>query len=80
MDSIWQQYIELYNNEIDVLISINIEDLKKINEKVGKIIDLFRKNKIYIYPGGGGEYGKISIRKPKVKWYEPKLTLDNWIN
>lgn len=80
VDSIWQQYIELYNNEIDVLISINIEDLKKINEKVGKIIDLFRKNKIYIYPGGGGEYGKISIRKPKVKWYEPKLTLDNWIN
>ncbi|ABR56895.1 PHP domain protein [Methanococcus aeolicus Nankai-3] len=94
VDSIWQQYIEAYGNEITVLININIEDLKKINEKVGKIIYLFRKNKIYIYPGGGGEYGKISILKPKIKWYgskaesdndqkfssnKPKTTLDKWI-
>ncbi len=79
VESLWQEYIELYHNEINILTNIGIKDLIKINEKVGKTIDLFRRDKIYIYPGGGGEYGKIMKTPPKIRWYEPKSTLDSWI-
>ncbi|GAA0129298.1 TIGR00375 family protein [Methanococcus maripaludis] len=79
VDTIWEQYIEKYGNEIDVLINEDISELKKINEKVGHIIELFRTGKIYIYPGGGGEYGHISKVPVTVKWFKPKLTLDSWV-
>ncbi|MDK2790780.1 MAG: hypothetical protein PWP15_1289 [Methanothermococcus sp.] len=79
VDGLWQEYIEKYGNEIDVLINADVEELRGINEKVGRTIELFRRNKIYIYPGGGGEYGKIMKNRPKIKWYEPKVTLDKWI-
>ncbi|ABR55007.1 PHP domain protein [Methanococcus vannielii SB] len=79
VDLIWEQYIGRYNNEIDVLINEDILEIKKINEKVGNMIELFRKGKIYIYPGGGGEYGHISKIMPTVKWFHPKVTLDSWV-
>ena len=79
VNKLWTKYIEKYGNEIDVLINAPVEDIKKINEKVGDTIDLLRRGKIYIYPGAGGEYGRIYKTKPKVKFYEKKITLDNWI-
>ena len=79
VNDLWDKYIEKYNNEINILINININNLKEINENVSHIIYLFRTNKIYISPGGGGQYGKISIKKPTINWYSPTTTLDNWV-
>jgi len=79
VESLWKEYIEEYYNEINVLIKEDLSNLMKINEKVGRVIELFRKNKIYYYPGGGGEYGKILKTPPKIKWYQPIITLDSWL-
>ncbi|AEF96206.1 TIGR00375 family protein [Methanotorris igneus] len=80
VNNLWEKFIEKYKNEINVLINADIEELKKINEDVGNTIELFREGKIYIYPGGGGEYGRIMKTPPKIKWYVMQNTLDAWLN
>jgi len=79
VENLWRKYIEHFGNEIEVLIKEDISNLMKINEKVGRTIEMFRKNRIYYYPGGGGEYGRILKTPPKIRWYKPVTTLDNWL-
>ncbi len=73
---VWESYIKEFGNEIDVLIKTPINELKKINQKVGELIDLFRNNKFRYIPGGGGVYG-IPVppgKKFEVKYFEHKQT------
>ena len=79
VQSLWEEFIKKYGNEIEVLINADIEELAKIHPKVAETINLFRRGKIYIYPGGGGEYGKISFKPQKVEWYREEITLDRWL-
>jgi len=79
VENLWKRYIELFGNEINVLIKEDISNLIKVHEKVGRTIEMFRKNKIYYYPGGGGEYGRILKTPPKIRWYKPVTTLDSWL-
>ncbi|MFQ6050658.1 MAG: TIGR00375 family protein [Candidatus Hydrothermarchaeota archaeon] len=56
----WRLLIETFQTEISVLIDVPIEELKKVtDERIGECIEAFRTGKFSIYPGGGGEYGKI---------------------
>ncbi|HID47916.1 MAG TPA: TIGR00375 family protein [Methanococcaceae archaeon] len=79
VENLWRKYIELFNNEIEVLVKEDIANLIKVNERVGRTIEMFRKNRIYYYPGGGGEYGRILKTPPKIRWYKPMTTLDTWL-
>ncbi|ACX72173.1 Hedgehog/intein hint domain protein [Methanocaldococcus vulcanius M7] len=79
VQGLWEEFIKKYGNEIEVLINADIQELAKIHPKVAETINLFRKGKIYIYPGGGGEYGRISFKPQKVEWYREEITLDRWL-
>jgi len=63
VQELWKKLVERYGNEINILLNIEIEEIKKINKEVGKIISLFRKGKIKYIPGGAGKYGEIYIEK-----------------
>jgi uncharacterized protein (TIGR00375 family) len=57
--NIWQTFVETYGNEIDALLSVPVEDLKRIDEKTALYIQAFRDDKIEQVPGGAGIYGKL---------------------
>ena len=76
VQGIWQKLIDNFSTEINVLISADLDDIKKIDSGVGLAIESFRNNTVDIVPGGGGRYGQIlfknEVKKPKV------VTLDNF--
>ena len=76
VQGIWQKLIDNFKTEIDVLINVELEDIRKIDSDVSQAIESFRNNTIDIIPGGGGKYGKICFKKEVKK---PKMvTLDNF--
>lgn len=76
VQGIWQKLIDNFNTEIDVLINVELDDIKKIDFDVSSAIEAFRNNTIDIIPGGGGQYGQICFKKEVKK---PKMvTLDNF--
>ena len=76
VQGIWQKLIDNFKTEIDVLINVSLEDIKRVGPEVSHAIESFRNNTIDVVPGGGGQYGQIlfkkEIKKPKV------VTLDNF--
>ena len=76
VQGIWQKLIDNFKTEIDVLINVDLDDIKKMDSDVALAIESFRNNTIDIIPGGGGQYGKICFKKEVKK---PKMvTLDNF--
>ena len=59
---IWDKLIGLYGSEVAVLVDANIQD-SGIDERVMKSIHAFRDGKVKVYPGGGGQYGRIEFRE-----------------
>lgn len=62
----WQLYnelIEKFQNEFNILLNIEKEDLlkNKVDAKLAEIIVLNRKNKLSIKPGYDGEYGVVEM-------------------
>ncbi|MGC9310215.1 MAG: TIGR00375 family protein [Candidatus Aenigmatarchaeota archaeon] len=57
--NLWQTFVETFGNEIDALISVPVEDLKRIDEKTAAYVQAFREDKIEQVPGGAGVYGKL---------------------
>ena len=55
----WQKMIDAFGSEIDVLINVSLDEIKKIDSDVADIIKSFRNNSINVVPGGGGQYGQI---------------------
>lgn len=45
VQSLWEEFIKKYGNEIEVLINADIDELSKIHPKVAETINLFRKGK-----------------------------------
>ncbi|MBP2172750.1 TIGR00375 family protein [Methanococcus voltae] len=79
VQTLYDKYLGNFKNEIEILTKSDIHELKAIHETVGQTIEKFRNNTINIYPGGGGEYGYISKNPVKIKRYEQKTTLENWM-
>ena len=76
VQGIWQKLIDGFGTEIDVLINVSLDDIKKIDARISVAIESFRNGTIEVVPGGGGQYGQIlfekEVEKPKV------VTLDNF--
>ena len=76
VQEIWQKLIDNFKTEIDVLINVSLDDIKRVDSEVSRAIGSFRNKTIDVVPGGGGQYGQIlfkkEIKKPKV------VTLDNF--
>ncbi len=62
VQNFWRILIEEFGDEISVLIDADISEISKIsNKKISVVIKSFREGSLRIYPGGGGEYGKLEI-------------------
>ena len=76
VQGIWQKLIDNFQTEINVLINVNLDEIKRIDSSVSVAIESFRNNTVNIVPGGGGKYGQLSfeneVEKSKV------VTLDNF--
>jgi len=69
----WENLITVFKDEVAILVDAPIDDVKAVASKdVGRAIESFRKGKVVIYPGGGGDYGKVVVPKPGQKLDPPK--------
>ncbi len=57
----WNYLMERYDNELNVLLNVEIDDLGFLDERITNAIIAFREEKLIIRPGGGGQYGQIEI-------------------
>lgn len=59
----YNQLIEEFSNEIDVLINIPVEKIAIIDKKLATIIQAYRTNNLDIIPGRGGQYGTVNYKE-----------------
>ncbi len=59
VQSLWRKFIDIFGNEIKVLLEADINEIEKIDKKVAKYLQYFRDDKIRYIPGGAGVYGKL---------------------
>lgn len=57
----WNDLIERYGNELNVLLNAETDDMKYLDSRIVNAITAFREKKLIIHPGGGGQYGSIEI-------------------
>ncbi|MEE1129981.1 MAG: TIGR00375 family protein [Methanobrevibacter sp.] len=75
----WQKLINAFGTEIDVLINVPLDEIRKIDFTIAQIIESFRNGDIDVVPGGGGQYGKILFDNfVKEKKTTKTVTLDNF--
>ncbi|MFQ5974810.1 MAG: TIGR00375 family protein [Candidatus Hydrothermarchaeales archaeon] len=68
----WNELVKKFGSEISVLVDVPIERLEDVNEKIAKVISLYREERFKIEEGGGGQYGKIVFDQDEIK--EKKIT------
>lgn len=73
----WQELIDHFGDEINVLIDVPISEIDKVDSNVSRIIESFRNKSINVIPGGGGKYGEIDF-EIEVKKAPKIVTLDNF--
>ncbi|WP_292475332.1 TIGR00375 family protein [Methanosphaera sp.] len=59
----YNQLIEEFSNEIDVLINIPVEKIAIIDKKLASIIQAYRTNNLDVIPGRGGQYGTVNYKE-----------------
>ncbi len=58
----WDGLIQKFGTEINILIDADIEEIKKADPEAGKVIERFRADKIKYVSGGGGQYGRPTLK------------------
>lgn len=58
----YNDLIKKFGTEINVLIDRNIDEIKKVDPRVGQIIEKFRGERIRYIAGGGGQYGRPTLK------------------
>jgi uncharacterized protein (TIGR00375 family) len=58
----WNGLISEFGDEVSVLVDVDIDDIAKVtDERVTETISAFRKGKVILHPGGGGQYGYVEF-------------------
>ena len=58
----WSELVTSFNSEINVLLDCDLKDIAKTTPPaIADAIKAFRENRVIIYPGGGGQYGRIEL-------------------
>lgn len=56
-----------FGAEVNILAEIDIKDLAEIDDEIAESIRKFRKDKIIMIPGGGGDYGRRILPESEEK-------------
>jgi uncharacterized protein (TIGR00375 family) len=59
--TIYDAFIAAFGNEIDVLLTIPVPEIRAVHPKVAEAIAALRENRVTLHPGGGGKYGTFSL-------------------
>jgi len=62
---VYNRFIQVFNNEFNILINVNLEDLRKVDEKVADVVVRVREGKLKIKPGYDGLYGELILSGQK---------------
>ncbi len=58
----WERLINHFGTEITVLLDSDTSKIRKVDPEVGKIIEKFRTGRIKYVAGGGGQYGRPTLK------------------
>ena len=58
---LYTELIGTFGNEIDVLTSSPIGEIRAVDKGTADAIDAFRNNRVSFNPGGGGQYGTFTL-------------------
>jgi uncharacterized protein (TIGR00375 family) len=72
---LWKKFVERFGSEINVLVDEPIEELMKVDARIAKKIDCFRKGLVLFEEGGGGQYGKPIICENTKEFEQKKFEL-----
>ena len=59
---IYERLISAFGNEIEILTTTPVPDIREIDEETAIAIDAFRNNRISLQPGGGGRFGTFTLK------------------
>ncbi len=65
----WDSLVREFRTEINVLVDGDVGKIKKADFKVGSVIEKFRAGKINYVSGGGGLYGRPTLRGEKDRFW-----------
>lgn len=65
----WNELVQKFKTEINVLLDSDIGEIKRVDMKIGQIIEKFRSNKIRYIAGGGGQYGRPTLQNEKENFW-----------
>jgi uncharacterized protein (TIGR00375 family) len=60
--SLYDRFIDLFGNEIRVLIDVPVDELAEVDPAVAAAVSCFRSSRVRLIPGGGGKYGSFSLQ------------------
>jgi uncharacterized protein (TIGR00375 family) len=59
VQSRYDKLIELFGNEINVLINVDVEKIASYDKLLARVIKMYRLNKLNVIVGRGGRYGQV---------------------
>ncbi|HVP94159.1 MAG TPA: endonuclease Q family protein [Methanoregulaceae archaeon] len=59
--ALYNELITMFGNEINVLTSSPVSEIRVVHPETAEAIDAFRTNRILLHPGGGGQYGTFTL-------------------
>jgi len=58
---LYSRLTETLGDEIGILTRVNCDEIKQVDDSVGRVIAALRNNRVTLHPGGGGRYGSFEI-------------------
>ncbi len=65
----WSRLVNHFGTEINVLVDLDITEVKRIDPDVGRIIEKFRTGRMKYVAGGGGQYGRPTLKGESDNFY-----------
>jgi uncharacterized protein (TIGR00375 family) len=59
--ALYDSLLETFGDEITILVSAPVPEIREVNPGIGNAIDAFRAGRVILHPGGGGRYGSFSL-------------------
>ncbi|MFH0859747.1 MAG: TIGR00375 family protein [Candidatus Altiarchaeota archaeon] len=73
----WKLIVGKFGTEINALVDVPVDEIKKADQQIGIVIERFRTGRISYVAGGGGQYGRPTLKEEKEIYFgagQKKLT------